>query len=272
MYQTTYHRPATLAEARSLASEMSEAVYMSGGHTLIPAMKSRLAAPEHVIDLRRIPEMHGISVAPHNVYIGAATPHATVAASREVRGAIPVLAGLAGSIGDRQVRHVGTIGGSVANNDPAADYPSAVLALGATVHTDRREMAADDFFTGLYETAREPDEILTGFSFPIPQVAAYAKLRNAASRYAIAGVFLARLTDGTVRVAVTGAGNDGVFRPAVIEAALSADFSPEALDGIEIDPAGLMSDIHATAEYRAHLVVVLAKRAMQNPGAAVVLR
>ena len=209
--------------------------------------------------------MRGVTHEGQALKIGAATPHADVAASLLVRRVIPALAGLAGSIGDRHVRHRGTIGGSTANNDPAADYPSAVLALGATVITDRRRIPADDFFTGLYETCREPGEIVTRIDFPTPEFAGYAKFRSPASRYSIVGVFVAR-TGGAVRVAVTGAGASGVFRPKAFEAALSADFSPKAIADLTVDPDQLLSDLNGTGEYRAHLIKVLCARALELPG------
>ncbi|MYZ50036.1 FAD binding domain-containing protein [Propylenella binzhouense] len=268
MYQTTYHRPTSLAEAARLFSEAGDAAYVSGGHTLIPAMKLRLSAAANLIDLRHVGELKGISVTADEVAIGAGMTHAEVAGAAEVKGAIPALAGLAGSIGDAQVRHLGTIGGSVANNDPAADYPSAVLALAGTVETDRRAIAADDYFVGLYETALEEGEIVTRVRFRVPEAAGYAKFRNPASRYPMAGVFVARHGDGSVRVAVTGAGNSGVFRAAEMERALAADFSADALKGIALDPADMMGDIHGSAEYRAHLVTVMARRAVQNLGQA----
>jgi carbon-monoxide dehydrogenase medium subunit len=271
MYSLTYRRPKTLGEAQSLFKEAEQAAYLSGGHTLIPTMKARLAAPDRLIDLRGIPELRGIEAADNRISIGACTTHFEVSTSPLVRSAIPALAGLAGSIGDAQVRYVGTMGGSVANNDPSADYPSGVLALGATVVTDRRRLAAGDFFTGLYETALEESEILVRIEFPVPLICGYAKLRNNASRYALAGVFVARHGDGSVRAAVTGAGSNGVFRAHEVENALTADFRPEALDRIAASSAGLMSEFHASAEYRAHLIVVLARRAVAHPGSAQIM-
>jgi carbon-monoxide dehydrogenase medium subunit len=265
MYPFTYHRPANLAEARRLFEEGADASFLSGGHTLLPALKQHLASPSDLVDLWNLPELKGIEADDKRVLIRAAVVHADVAASEDVRRQIPVLAGLAGSIGDRHVRHRGTLGGSVANNDPAADYPAAVLGLGATVVTDRRRIAADDYFTGLYETAREPGEILTAVAFPVPLSAGYAKFRSAASRYALAAVFVAR-TEAGVRVAVTGAGASGVFRPAAFEAALNADFRPEALDRIELDPGLMLGDPTAPAAYRANLVKVLARRAVAGQG------
>ena len=268
MYATTYHRPESLSEATSLFSGADDAAYISGGHTLLPAMKARLAAPSILIDLRHVPELKGINVSGDTVTIGGATTHFEVSQSGDVKRAIPTLAALAGSIGDAQVRHLGTIGGSVANNDPAADYPAAVLALAGTVHTDRRQVAADDFFTGLYTTSLEEGEIVTRVAFRVPETAGYAKFRNPASRYPMAGVFVARLKDGSIRVAVTGAGNDGVFRWGEAEQALAGNFAPEALQGLSIPVSGMMGDIHGSPEYRANLVAVMARRAMQNLGSA----
>lgn len=265
MYPTKYRRPKSLAEARSLFADCENASFLSGGHTLLPALKLRLASPSDLIDLGAIPELRGIQAEGRNLSIGAATLHAAVAASPEVRKHIPALAGLAGSIGDRHVRHRGTIGGSLANNDPAADYPAGALGLGAIIVTDKRRIAADDFFTGLYETARAPDEIVVRVEFPIPDIAAYAKFLSPASRFSIAGVFIAK-TGSKIRVAVTGAGSGGVFRATELEEALAADFRPEALTGREIDPAAMMADHNGTPEYRANLVMVMARRAMENLG------
>jgi carbon-monoxide dehydrogenase medium subunit len=258
MYAFDYHRPSSLAEAEALLS--GEATLMAGGQTLIPTLKLRLAQPSAVIDIGGIAELGGIGVDGGTVSIGATARHADVAGSAEVQGAIPALAQMASGIGDAQVRHMGTIGGSVANNDPAADYPAAVLALGATVHTNRRQIAGDDFFTGMFETALADGEIITKVTFPVPQAAAYAKFPNPASRYALVGVMVAR-TGGGVRVAVTGAGAC-VFRVAAMENALAANFSAGAIDGISVPADGLNGDIHGSAEYRAHLVGVMAKRAV----------
>jgi aerobic carbon-monoxide dehydrogenase medium subunit len=271
MYPTTYRRPKTLAEAKRLFADSENASFLSGGHTLLPAMKLRLASPTDLIDLGGIPELRGIKLAGRVLLIGAATIHADVAASDLVRQHIPALAGLAGSIGDRQVRHRGTIGGSVSNNDPAADYPSAVLGLGAVVVTDQRRISADDFFIGLYETARAPDEIVTCIEFPIPDIAAYAKFVSPASRFSIAGVFIAK-SGNDVRVAVTGAGSGGVFRVSELETALAADFQPGAVARCKLDPAGMLGDQNGTPEYRANLVSVMARRAMENPGATSVYK
>ena len=258
MYAFDYHRPSSLAEAEALLS--GEATLMAGGQTLIPTLKLRLAQPSAVIDIGGIAELGGIGVDGGTVSIGATARHADVAGSAEVQGAIPALAQMASGIGDAQVRHMGTIGGSVANNDPAADYPAAVVALGATVHTNRRQIAGDDFFTGMFETALGDGEIITKVTFPVPQAAAYAKFPNPASRYALVGVMVAR-TGGGVRVAVTGAGAC-VFRVAAMENALAANFSAGAIDGISVPADSLNGDIHGSAEYRAHLVGVMAKRAV----------
>ena len=256
MYATKYHKPASVADAvAALGAE--DAKVLAGGQTLIPTMKQHLAAPSDLVDIRGIDGMAGITVSGDTVTIGAATPHVDVAMSTDVQAKIPGLACLAAGIGDPAVRAVGTIGGSVANNDPAADYPSAVLGLGATVVTNAREIAADDFFTGMFSTALDEAEIITAIRFPVPEASAYAKFDNPASRYAIVGVFVAKTASGH-RVAVTGAGQDGVHRHAALETALDAGGSPDAA----VDPGTLVSDIHASAEYRAHLVGVMAKRAV----------
>ncbi len=261
MYDVNYHRAASLDEALELLKSCADARLLSGGQTLIPAMKTRLAAPSDLIDLRHIPGLRGIEVSGRTVTIRAATSHADVAANMELRSVCPALAHLAGLIGDPHVRHMGTIGGSLANNDPAADYPAAMLALDATILTTAREIAAADFFTGLFETALGEDEIVTAIRFKAPAQAGYGKFPNPASRYAMAGVFVAR-EGATVRVAVTGAGDDGVFRSEALEAALSADFSEKALEAIEIPSDALMSDLHASAEYRAALILAMARRAV----------
>ncbi len=260
MYAFEYHRPSTLAEAAQLLASRPEAKLLAGGHTLLPTLKQRLAQPSDLVDLSAIAELRGIREEGGGLTLGATVRHGEVEGSDLVRRVIPALAELAAEIGDPQVRNRGTIGGSIANNDPAADWPAGLLGLGATVRTNRREIAADDFFTGMFETALEEDEIITAVHFPRPEKAAYAKFPNPASRYAIVGVFVARTANG-VRVAVTGAG-PCVFRADEIERALSADFSPQALDGVAISPDDLNSDIHASAEYRAHLVKVMARRAV----------
>ncbi|RBP11409.1 carbon-monoxide dehydrogenase medium subunit [Roseiarcus fermentans] len=264
MYAFEYHRPTTLAGA--LADlENADAKPLAGGQTLLPTMKQRLASPSALVELSGVPELSGIARDGDAVVIGAMTRHIDVAQSPVVAGAIPALAALAGGIGDPQVRNRGTLGGSLANNDPAADYPGAALALGATIVTDRRRIAAEDYFTGLFETALEPGELITKVSFPIPQKAAYVKFPSPASRYALVGVFVAKTADG-VRVAVTGSGESGVFRVDSFETALSANFSPSALDGLSVPADGLNSDLHADADYRAHLIGVLAKRAVAAAG------
>ena len=271
MYETNYHRPKSLSEAAQIFSGAADASYISGGHTLLPAMKARLAGPADLIDLRHVPELKGIQVSADTVTIGAGMTHAQVAASAEVKKAISTLAALAGSIGDPAVRHLGTIGGSIANNDPAADYPAAALALLATIHTDKRQIAADQFFTGLYTTALEPGEIVTRIAFKVPQTSGYAKFRNPASRYPMAGVFVAKHKDGSVRVGVTGAGNDGVFRWQAAEQALASSFTAGALKGLTVEASRMMGDIHGSPAYRANLVAVLGRRAMENLGGALAM-
>ncbi|WP_430513464.1 FAD binding domain-containing protein [Pannonibacter phragmitetus] len=262
MYETSYHRAASVTEAASLIAKADDGKLLAGGQTLIPTMKQRLAAPSDLVDIGQIAELKGITESGGTLRIGAGTKHADVATSDLVRRLIPGLASLAGGIGDPHVRHMGTIGGSVANNDPAADYPSAVLALDATVHTDKRDIAAADFFVGMFETALEDGEIITAISFKVPEKSAYAKYPNPASRYAMAGVFVARHKDGSVRVAVTGAGQGGVFRAEAMEAALAAKWSADAVAGIALEADDMLSDIHGSAEYRANLVTVMAKRAV----------
>jgi carbon-monoxide dehydrogenase medium subunit len=259
MKSFAYHRPETVPQAVALLSS-DTAKPLAGGMTLLPTMKLRLAAPSAMIDLSAIPGLSGIAVSATHLTVGAMTTHDTVARSADVVKAIPALAKLAGGIGDPAVRNRGTIGGSLANNDPTADYPAAVLALGATIVTDKREIAADDFFKGLFETALGTGEIITAVRFPLPQAAGYAKMPNPASRFAIVGVFVAKFATGA-RVGVTGAGSC-VFRASAIETALSKDFSPAAIEKIVIDAAPLQSDIHADAEYRAHLTTVMAQRAV----------
>ncbi|CAO3403809.1 xanthine dehydrogenase family protein subunit M [Azospirillum sp. 11R-A] len=263
MYAFTYQRPTSLADAAT-AIQAEEAKLLGGGQTLLPTLKQRLARPTDLIDLGAIPELKGIREADGGLEIGAFTRHAEVAHSDLVKRVIPALASLAEGIGDRQVRNMGTMGGSIANADPSADYPSAVVALKATVTTDRRTIAGDDFFTGMFETALEPGEILKSVRYSRPDKAAYAKFRNPASRYAIVGVFVAKF-GAEVRVAVTGAAGS-VFRAKAFEAALAADFRPEALNGLSVSADGLNADIHASADYRAHLVTVMAKRAVEAAG------
>ena len=259
MYAFEYHKPTSLADAAKLAAG-DEAKIVAGGMTLIPTLKLRLARPDALVDLGQIKELQGISKQGNAIVIGAMARHNEVGRSDAVKSAISALADLAMHIGDPAVRNRGTIGGSIANNDPAADYPAAALALGATIKTNKREIAADDFFKGLFETALDAGEIITSVSFPIPEKAAYQKFRNPASRYAIVGVFVAKGAAG-VRVAVTGAG-PCVFRQKDMEAALAKSFTADAVKDIKQSPSGLNSDIHASAEYRAHLVTVMAKRAV----------
>jgi aerobic carbon-monoxide dehydrogenase medium subunit len=266
MYQTTYHRPSSVDEAAALFAKGSDTKYLAGGHTLIPVMKQRLASPSDVVDLGKIKELIGIEVSGDTVTIKAATTHYDVATSAAVQKAIAALAHLASLIGDPAVRHRGTIGGSIANNDPAADYPAAVLALGATVKTNKRSISADDFFQGLFSTALADGEIITQVAFPIPAKAGYSKFPNPASRFALTGVFVAKTSAGDVRVAVTGASQSGVMRVPAIEAALKANWSPGALDSIKISADGLMSDVHGTSDYRANLIKVMAQRAVTAAG------
>ena len=260
MYEFTYHKPTSLDEVANLLSANEEAKIVAGGMTLIPTLKLRLAKPSDLVDLAAITSLRGITDAGDAIVSGAMTRHAEVERSPAVKQGIPALAALAHMIGDPAVRNRGTIGGSISNNDPAADYPAALVALGATVHTTKRQIAADNFFTGIFETALEPGEIVSSVRFPKPQAACYQKFKNPASRYAIVGVFVAR-TGGGVRVAVTGAG-PCVFRVPEMEAALARSFVPEAIKDITIPQDGLNSDIHASAEYRAHLVGVMARRAV----------
>lgn len=255
-----YHKPDGIEAAVALMAASENATLLAGGMTLVPTMKQRLAAPEHLVDLSAIPALSGIAMDGDTLVIGAMTRHADVAGSALVQEKLPALARLAGRIGDQQVRHRGTIGGSIANNDPAADYPAAVLALGADIVTNRRSIPADDFFVDMFETALEPGEIVTSVRIELPDCAAYSKFGNPASRYALAGVFLTR-TGGKVRVAVTGAASS-VFRAQDIETALAGSFEVASLERISIDASDLMSDIHAHSEYRAQLVMVMARRAV----------
>ena len=260
MYDFAYQKPASLSDAVAALSADDEAKPLAGGMTLIPVLKQRLAKPTKIIDLAKL-GLSGITVSGNTVTIGAMTTHATVANSAEVKAKFPALAYLASHIGDEAVRHRGTIGGSIANNDPAADYPAVLLATGATVKTNKRSIAADDFFTGMFSTALEPGEVVTAVEFPVPERAAYEKFRNPASRYAIVGVFVAKTAKGP-RVAVTGAGQGGVFRHTAMEQALASNFSAAAIAGITTATDNMNGDIHASPEYRAHLVGVMAKRAL----------
>ncbi len=260
MQAMQFHRPGSVAEAAKLLATNPDAKLVAGGQSLLPSMRLGLIAPSDYVDLGGLKDLQGIKLEGQSIKIGALTTHTTVAASSEVRKSIPALAHLAASIGDRQVRNRGTIGGSLANSDPAADYPAGVLGLGATVHTNTRQIAADDFFKGLFETALQSGEIVTAVSFPIPQKAGYVKFKQPASRFAIVGVFVAK-TGAGVRVAVTGAGACA-FRVKALEDALARDFAPEACEGVKLPANGLNNDVHGSAEYRASLIPVLTRRAV----------
>jgi carbon-monoxide dehydrogenase medium subunit len=266
MYQTTYHRASSVDEAASLFAKGSDAKYLAGGHTLLPVMKQRLAGPSDVIDLGKIKELQGVELSGDTLTIKAATTYYDIMQNADVKKAIPAIAYLTSVLGDPAVRHRGTIGGSIANNDPAADFPAALLALGATVKTNKRSISADDFFKGLFTTALEDGEIITAVSFPVPQKAGYAKMRHPASRFALTAVFVARTKSGEIRVAATGASQGGVMRVPAIEAALKANWSASAIDNVSIPASGLLADIHGTAEYRANLVKVMAQRAVAAAG------
>ena len=261
MHNFIYHRASGLRQAQNLLGKFEDAKLIAGGQSLLPMMKLRLAAPAALIDLGKVEGLSGIELKGRALVIGAMATHAEVNTSPVVGEALPALAELAGTIGDPAVRHRGTLGGSLAHNDPTADYPAACVALAATIITTKRRIPADEFFTGLFETPLEPDEIITKVSFPLAKKAAYQKFRNPASRYAIVGVFVAK-RPSEVRVAVTGAGTSGVFRVPQFEEALKKRFSPKALEGLGVPADGLSSDIHASAEYRAHLIGVLARRAV----------
>ena len=265
MYDFSYHRPSSVRQAVNLLNKIQDAKLLAGGQTLIPTMKQRLASPANLIDLSLVEELVGIELKGRSLDIGAMTRHADVATSEAVQANLPALGALAGKIGDPHVRHMGTIGGSLANNDPNADYPAAVLGMGATIVTNKRKIAADEFFTGLFETALEADEVITRVSFPLVKKAAYVKFPNPASRYALVGVFVAK-RGSDVRVAVTGAGASGVFRVKTFEEALEKRFGAKSLDGLTVPAEGLSSDIHGSAEYRAHLIGVLARRAVVAAG------
>ena len=265
MYNFDYVRPSTLDDAIQALGASGDAALLAGGQTLIPTLKLRLANPSTLVDLGNIPELNSIAVQGNELVIGAITTHAQVVESEVVQNAIPVLAYLADTIGDSQVRNRGTIGGSLANNDPAADYPAGALGLGAIIVTNAREIEADDFFTGYFSTALEEGEIVTSIRFPIPLKAGYAKFEQRASRYALAGVFVAQ-TDNGVRVAVTGSGEDGVFRSPELEAALANSFTSEAAAAALIPTEGLVSDMHGGADYRAALIVAMAQEAVAAAG------
>jgi aerobic carbon-monoxide dehydrogenase medium subunit len=262
MYETTYHRPSSVDEAAALFAKGSEAKYLAGGHTLIPVMKQRLASPSDVIDLGKLKELIGVEATADTLTIKAATTHFDVTKSAAAQKAIPAVAYLASLIGDPAVRHRGTIGGSIANNDPAADYPAALLALDATVKTNKRSIKAGDFFKGLFSTALEDGEIIISVSFPIPAKAGYSKFPHPASRFALTGVFVAQTKAGEVRAAATGASQSGVMRVPAIEAALKANWSAGALDSVTISDSGLLTDIHGSSAYRANLIKVMAQRAV----------
>jgi carbon-monoxide dehydrogenase medium subunit len=262
MYNFEFHRPTGLRQATNMLGKLEEAKILAGGQTLIPTMKLRLASPNNLVDLNAIEgELSGIELKGRSIVIGAMTRHNDVATSAVVKENIPALAYLAGLIGDPAVRHRGTLGGSIANNDPNSDYPAACVGLGATIHTTKGKHAADDFFKGLFETALAPDEIVTKVSFPIVKKAGYEKFRNQASRFALVGVFASK-RGSEIRVAVTGAGSNGVFRVPSFEEALKKRFAPKSLEGLTIPAAGMNADIHGSAEYRAHLVGVMARRAV----------
>ena len=262
MYSTKILKAENSSAAVQAIGSSKEGKILAGGMTLIPTLKQRLANPDCLIDISGC-GLEGVEDKGSSVRIGAMTKHAAVAESSSVAKAIPALADLAGGIGDRQVRNRGTLGGSVANNDPAACYPSAVMALDGTVHTNKRDISGDDFFKGMFETALEEDEVIEAVSFKKPEKACYMKFPNPASRYAMVGVFVAKFSDG-VRVAVTGAGEEGVFRHSDLESALSSNFSEEAVSGVEVSSDGLMSDIHASADYRANLIGEMTKRAVSS--------
>lgn len=261
MYNFTFHRPTTVRQAAGLLARNPEAKLLAGGHSLLPVMKQRLASPSALVDLSLVEGMSGVELKGRSVVIGAMTRHADVARSELLNELFPALASVPGSIGDPQVRNRGTIGGSIANNDPNADYPAALLGLGATVITNKRRIAADDFFTGMFSTALEDGEIVTKVSFPVAKKAAYEKFKHPASGFALVGVFVSK-RGPEIRVAVTGAGANGVFRVPSFEEALKKRFSPKSIEGMSIPATGMNSDIHASAEYRAHLVGVLARRAL----------
>src|SRR6201986_2889116 len=266
MYETTYHRPSSVDEAVAMFAKGSDSKYLAGGHTLIPVMKQRLAAPSDVIDLARIKDLVGIEATADALTIKAATPYFDIMQSADVKKSIPAIAHLTSMLGDPAVRYRGTIGGSIANNDPAADYPAALVALGATVKTNKRSISAYDFFKGLFTTALVDGELITAVSFPVPAKAGYAKFRHPASRFALTGVFVARTKSGEVRVAATGASQSGVMRVGAIESALKSNWSAAALDNVKISADGLLADIHGSAVYRANLIKVMAQRAVADAG------
>lgn len=266
MYETTYHRASSIDDAVALFAKGKEAKFLAGGQTLLPVMKQRLAAPSDVIDIARLKDMVGVEASADTLTIRAATTYFDIMQSADVKKSIPAIAHLTSMLGDPAVRYRGTIGGSIANNDPAADFPAALLALGATVKTNKRSVAAEDFFQGLFTTALEDGELITAVVFPVPEKAGYAKMRHPASRFALTGVFVAKTKAGDVRVAATGASQNGVMRVDPIEAALKANWSADALDSVQIPSAGLLADIHGSADYRANLIKVMAQHAVTAAG------
>jgi carbon-monoxide dehydrogenase medium subunit len=261
MYEFKYVKPNSVRQAVNMLAKDPEAKILAGGHSILPVIKLRLAKPSQLLDIGKIEGLSGIELKGRSIVIGATTRHVEVANSQVVKDALPVLAALAGEIGDPAVRHRGTLGGSLANNDPNADYTAAVLGLGATIITSKRRIAADDFFKGMFETALEPDEIITKVSFPLAKKAAYQKFRHPASGFALVGVFVSK-RGADIRVAVTGAGSNGVFRVKSFEEALKKRFAPKSIEGMTIPADGMNADIHGSAEYRAHLVGVMARRAL----------
>jgi carbon-monoxide dehydrogenase medium subunit len=261
MYNFSFHRPTTVRQAAGLLSRNPDAKLLAGGHSLLPVMKQRLAQPSALVDLSQVEGMSGVELKGRSVVIGAMTRHADVATSQVLKEAMPALAEVPGSIGDPQVRNRGTIGGSIANNDPNADYPAALLGLGATIITNKRRIVADDFFQGMFTTALEEGEIIVKVSFPIAKKAAYVKFKHPASGFALVGVFVSK-RGPDIRVAVTGAGANGVFRVKSFEEALKKRFAAKSIEGMTVPATGMNSDIHASAEYRAHLIGVLARRAL----------
>ena len=273
MNEFEYIRANSVAEAAKALSANGDAILIAGGHTLIPTLKQRLNRPSVVVDISGVAELKGIRRDGSNLVIGAGTLHREIAESSEVKAAIPALAAMAEGVGDPQVRNRGTIGGSVANNDPAADYPAAVLGLGATVVTNKREIAADSFFQGLFTTALQPGEIITSLRFPVPNKACYVKFDQRASRFCLVSVFVSQkaggmFSSGEVRVAVSGAGQGGVFRSPELEQVLKTNFAPEAVTNVRISAANLLSDMHGSADYRASLIPVMAERAVAKAVAA----
>ena len=266
MYETNYQRATSADDAATKIGSADDGKFLAGGQTLIPTMKQRLASPSDLIDVSGVEAMQGIEIDGNQITIGASTTHAQVASDKALAKACPAICDLAGMIGDPAVRHKGTIGGSIANNDPAADYPAAMMALNAQITTNKRTIDTDDFFTGMFETALGEDEVITAVTFPAPSKSAYCKFPNPASRYAMAGVFVAKLKNGMARVGVTGAGSDGVFRHEGMEEKLTADWSVDAISGESVNPSDMLSDMHGDGTYRANLVKVMANRAVAAAG------